>query len=149
MPEASQLVDVLLVDDSEQDGELALRVLRQHPLCRNVAWARDGAEALAFIFGDGFGDGALSLVPRVILLDIKLPKLDGHQVLKTLRADPRTRRIPVVMMTSSMQERDIEEAYAHGANSFIVKPVNFDGLTEVVSQVGTYWLQLNQPPRLP
>ena len=140
-------IDILLVEDNPQDAELTLRVLRKRNLANHLTWVKDGAEAFEFIFGPSEGPAApLACVPQLVLLDLKLPKVDGHEVLRRLKSDPRTRAIPVVMLTSSREEADIERSYEMGANSYIVKPVEFDAFVEAVTQVGMYWVLLNQPP---
>ncbi len=140
-------VEILLVEDNPDDEELTLRVLRKHHLANHIQVVRDGAEALDFIFGHGaFAARDVQRAPRVVLLDLKLPKIDGIDVLRQMRADERTSTYPVVVMTSSKEERDIIETYKLGINSYIVKPVDFDQFAEAVRQVGFYWLLLNQPP---
>jgi CheY-like chemotaxis protein len=134
-------VEILLVEDNANDAELTLRALKQRNLANKVRVCRDGAEAMDF-FSDGAGP-----VPKVILLDLKLPKVDGLEVLRRLKQDDRTRAIPVVVLTSSREEPDIERAYALGANSYIVKPVDFEAFARAVSEVGLYWLLLNHPPQ--
>lgn len=138
-------LDVLLVEDSEQDAELTLRILRRHALAQRVVWVRDGAEALSCLFGQAeAADVPLAVRPRVVLLDIKMPRLDGHSVLRRVKSDPRTRDIPIVVMSSSNVERDIAASLESGANSYVVKPVGYDEFSEAVRQVGTYWLRVNQ-----
>lgn len=140
-------VDILLVEDNPNDAELALHALRKHKLANRIHLVRDGAEALEFIFGTGaYADRDLADQPKVILLDIKLPKVDGLEVLRSIKADTATRAIPVVMLTSSREERDIVEGYRLGVNSYIVKPVEFDQFTNAVRELGMYWLLLNKPP---
>jgi two-component system response regulator len=134
-------VEILLVEDNANDAELTLRALKQRNLANQVFVCRDGAEAMDF-----FADGA-SPVPKVVLLDLKLPKVDGLEVLRRLKGDARTRAIPIVVLTSSREEPDIERAYALGANSYIVKPVDFEAFARAVSDVGLYWLLLNHPPQ--
>ena len=142
-------VDILLVEDNPNDAELALHALRKHKLANRIHLVRDGAEALEFIFGTGaYADRDLADQPKVILLDIKLPKVDGLEVLRSIKADTATRAIPVVMLTSSREERDIVEGYRLGVNSYIVKPVEFDQFTNAVRELGMYWLLLNKPPTL-
>jgi CheY-like chemotaxis protein len=139
---ASGVVEILLVEDNPADAELTLRALSRSKLTNHVHVARDGAEALDFLFprsGPAAG-------PKVILLDLKLPKVDGLEVLRRLKADDRTRRIPVVVLTSSREEPDIVTSYRLGANSYIVKPVDFEAFVRAVSDVGLYWLLLNEPP---
>jgi len=133
-------VEILLVEDNPNDAELTLRALRQRNLANQVFVCRDGAEAMDF-----FENGA-SPVPKVILLDLKLPKVDGLEVLQHLKRNPRTKSIPIVVLTSSREEPDIEKAYELGANSYIVKPVDFDAFARAVADVGLYWLLLNHPP---
>ena len=134
-------VDILLVEDNANDAELTLRALKQRNLANQVFVCRDGAEALDFFF-----TGATP-VPKVVLLDLKLPKVDGLEVLRRIKDDARTKSIPVVVLTSSREEPDIERAYTLGANSYIVKPVDFDAFARAVSDVGLYWLLLNHPPQ--
>jgi two-component system response regulator len=140
-------VEILLVEDNPNDIKLAMHAFTSHNLANAVHVVRDGAEALEFIFcTDRYGDRKIENGPKVILLDLKLPLVDGTEVLRRIKADPRTRTIPVVMMTSSREERDIVASYQLGVNSYIVKPVDFDQFTEVVKQLGYYWLLINQPP---
>jgi two-component system response regulator len=139
----SPLIDILLVEDNPNDAELTLRALKEHNLANTVHLARDGAEALEFLFGEGPGRTA---VPKVILLDLKLPKVDGLEVLRRLKADDRTKLIPVVVLSSSREEPDIATSYRLGANSYIVKPVDFEAFVRAVSDVGLYWLLLNESP---
>ena len=141
--------EVLLVEDSASDAELALRALhRRHP-AQAIVHVQDGAEALAFLRGEGgFAGRDTNHLPKVILLDLKLPKLTGLEVLRAIKSDPLLRVIPVVMLTSSCQERDLAAAYRLGANSYIVKPVEFDSFSEAVATLGVYWLLLNHPPAL-
>jgi two-component system response regulator len=134
-------VEILLVEDNANDAELTLRALKQRNLANQVFVCRDGAEAINF-----FAQSA-SPVPKVILLDLKLPKVDGLEVLRRLKGDTRTKSIPVVVLTSSREEPDIERAYELGANSYIVKPVDFEAFARAVSDVGLYWLLLNHPPQ--
>lgn len=142
-------VEILLVEDNPYDVELTLHALQKHNLVNRIHVVRDGAEALDFLFCRGaYQSREFSPAPKVILLDLKLPKVDGIEVLRQLRSDERTRVLPVVIMTSSRQERDIVETYELGINSYIVKPVDFDQFCESVRQIGCYWLLLNQPPTL-
>jgi two-component system response regulator len=143
------MVEILLVEDNPNDVELALRALKKNHLANRIHVVRDGAEALEFIFGTGAYKSRSNQgygQPKVILLDLKLPKVDGLEVLRRLKGDERTRSIPVVMMTSSREERDVVESYRLGVNSYIVKPVDFDQFTEAVRQLGMYWVLLNNPP---
>ncbi len=145
MKEAN-LVEILLIEDNPEDLELALRALRKSNLENHIEVARDGAEALDFIFCEGpYSGRRIEDTPLVILLDLKLPKVDGLEVLARLKSDPRTRNIPVVVLTSSREQNDLVESYALGVNSYIVKPVNFERFAESVQQLGMYWLLLNQP----
>ncbi len=140
-------IEVLLVEDNPTDAELTLRALRGKGLRNNFVVARDGQEALDFLFAQGEHAGRdVRLGPKLVLLDLRLPKVDGTEVLKRIKSDERTKAIPVVVLTSSRQEPDIEKCYQLGANSYIVKPVDFDKLVEAVSELGVYWLLLNEPP---
>ena len=140
-------VEILLVEDNPNDVELALHALKRNNLSNPIHIARDGAEALEFVFRTGkFADRSPEDNPRVVLLDLKLPKVDGMEVLKQIKENPQTRAIPVVVLTSSREERDIVESYNLGVNSYIVKPVDFEQFTEAVRNLGLYWLLLNQPP---
>jgi CheY-like chemotaxis protein len=140
-------VEILLVEDNPSDIELTLHAFRKHKLTNRIHVVRDGAEALDFIFGTGgYAGRDVTDRPKVILLDIKLPKVDGLEVLRRIKGDPRTRTIPVVLLTSSREERDIIDGYNLGGNSYIVKPVEFDQFTGAVRELGMYWLLLNKPP---
>ncbi len=140
-------IELLLVEDNPQDLELALRALNKAKLANRIQVARDGAEALDFIFCEGPHAGRkMDEGPKIILLDLKLPKVDGLEVLRRVKGDPRTRMIPVVVLTSSKEQRDVVESYQLGVNSYIVKPVNFDRFSAAVGDLGLYWLLLNQPP---
>ena len=141
-------VEVLLVEDNISDAELTIRELKKHHMANNLVHVKDGEEALDFIFGKGGYAGKRDAMyhPKVILLDIQMPKLNGMEVLQQLKADPRTQSIPVVILTSSKENPDIMKCYELGANSYIVKPVNFEGFAEAIRNLGFYWLLLNQPP---
>jgi len=140
-------VDILLVEDNPNDAELALHAFRKHKLTNKIHLVRDGAEALEFIFRTGaYAERDPAEQPRVILLDIKLPKVDGLEVLRRIKGDDSTKSIPVVMLTSSREERDIIDGYRLGVNSYIVKPVEVDQFTNAVRELGMYWLLLNKPP---
>ena len=141
-------VEILLIEDNPLDADLALRALNKSRLANRVVWLKDGAEAVQYLFADS-GSHSASPQPRVVLLDLKLPKIDGHEVLQRLKADPRTRHIPVVMLTSSREESDIVRSYDLGVNSYIVKPVEFDKFADAVQTLGMYWLLMNQPPAPP
>ena len=137
---------ILLVEDNADDEELTLRALHKSNIMNRVVVARDGVLALDYLFSRGeFADRDPNEVPQVILLDLKLPKLDGLEVLRQLRADPRTKRLPVVILTSSAEEQDVLRGYDLGANSYIRKPVDFTQFVEAVRQLGLYWLVLNHP----
>lgn len=136
---------ILLVEDNPDDEELTIRAFKKNNLANEIAVARDGVEALEYLFGAEAG-GQLRPLPQLVLLDLKLPKVSGLEVLKEIRASERTRRMPVVILTSSGEERDLIEGYDLGANSYIRKPVDFDEFIDGVRQLGLYWLVLNQPP---
>ncbi len=140
-------VEILLVEDNPHDVELTLRSFKKNNLTNSIHVVRDGAEALEFIFAMGaYGDRKVEDKPRLILLDLKLPKVDGLEVLRRIKSDERTKVTPVVVLTSSKEEQDIVASYKLGVNSYIVKPVDFDKFIEAVSEIGLYWLLLNQPP---
>jgi two-component system, response regulator len=140
-------VEILLVEDNPQDAELTLRALGKHNLANTVVHVPDGKEALDFIFARGtYSHRDPEVCPRVVFLDLKLPKVDGLEVLRAIKGDARTRTIPVVVLTSSSEERDIVESYQLGVNSYIVKPVDFDKFVDAVHNMGLYWLLLNEPP---
>lgn len=140
-------VEILLVEDNPNDVELTLRALKKNNVTNRIHVARDGAEGLEFIFGRGKYLGRnLKDGPKVILLDLKLPKVDGLEVLRVIKSDPEARKVPVVVLTSSKEEQDIVESYKFGVNSYIVKPVDFTQFTDAVRQLGLYWILLNQAP---
>jgi two-component system, response regulator len=142
-------VELLLVEDNPQDLVLARRALQKANLTNRIHIARDGVEALDFVFGEGpHAARKISDGPKLILLDLKLPKIDGLEVLKRIKGDPRTRIIPVVVLTSSKEQSDVVESYQLGANSYIVKPVNFERFVEAVRELGLYWLLLNHAPKV-
>jgi two-component system, response regulator len=142
-------IEILLVEDNLQDLELAQRALRKANLGNRIQTARDGAEALEFIFCEGaYAARRIEDTPKAVLLDLKLPKVDGLEVLKRIKGDPRTSAIPVVVLTSSKEQNDVIESYQLGVNSYIVKPVNFERFVEAVQQLGMYWLLLNYSPNL-
>ncbi len=145
----SAIIEILLVEDSPEDLELTCRALKNANLGNHIQIARDGAEALDFIFCEGpHAERRIEDTPKMILLDLKLPKVDGLEVLQRIKGDPRTKHIPVVVLTSSKEQADIVKSYALGVNSYIVKPVNFEGFSAAVQELGMYWLLLNQPPKL-
>lgn len=139
---------ILLVEDNADDEALTLRALNKHHLSNDVVVTRDGEEALEFLFGTGrYADRDINAQkPQVVLLDLKLPKVDGLEVLRRIRADERTHLLPVVVLTSSNEQRDIIQAYGLGSNSYVRKPVNFNEFVEAVGQLGLYWFLLNEPP---
>ena len=143
------IVEILLVEDNPQDLELTLRALRKGNLTNRIQVARDGAEAMEFIFCEGEHAGRqIENGPKVILLDLKLPKVDGLEVLRRIKSDERTQSTPIVVLTSSKENSDVRECYRLGVNSYIVKPVNFERFAQAVQDLGMYWLLLNQPPRI-
>ena len=143
-------VEILLVEDNPRDAELTIRALKKRNMTNKLIWVKDGAEALAFLFRtDGYGKQEVCHRPKLILLDLKLPKVDGLEVLRQLKANAVSRTIPVVVLTSSREEQDVVRSYQLGVNSYIVKPVNFDNFSEAVAQLGLYWLLLNQAPDQP
>ncbi len=147
MLNSPNVIEILLIEDNPNDAELALRALKKHGLANKLKLLQDGAEALEFIFATGgYADRDLNHRPKLILLDLKLPKVDGLEILRRIKADERTRTIPVVVMTSSQEELDIVESYRLGVNSYIVKPVDFDKFVQSVADLGFYWLLLNKVP---
>ncbi len=143
-------VEILLVEDNEYDAELTIHALKQHNLANHLYHVEDGVEAMEFLTGTGrYADRDSTATPRVVLLDLKLPKLDGAEVLSRIRADERLKHVPVVVLTSSREERDLVRTYACGANSYVVKPVEFSDFTAAVADLGMYWLLLNKQPAMP
>jgi len=139
-------IDILLVEDNPRDAEMTLRALKKHNLANNVHVAKDGAEALDFIFSRGaYAHRDMNHVPKVVFLDLKLPKISGMEVLRAIKGDERTLTIPVVVLTSSQEEKDMVESYRLGVNSYIVKPVDFDKFSEAVGELGLYWMLINKP----
>lgn len=136
-------VEILLVEDNPADAEIAIRALKQHHLANRIVHVMDGREALDFIFG---ADDTVGSIPRVVLLDLKLPRVSGMEVLKAIKESPETRAIPVVVLTSSSEESDLVESYNLGANSYLVKPVDFEKFSEAIKDFGLYWLLLNRQP---
>jgi len=141
--------EILLVEDSQDDLDMTLRALRKANMANHIEVARDGVEALDFIFCEGAHTARkIENMPKLILLDLKLPKVSGMEVLRRIKGDPRTKMIPVVMLTSSKEQKDVIESYGLGTNSYIVKPVDFESFAEAVQKLGMYWLLLNQPPQI-
>jgi CheY-like chemotaxis protein len=142
-------IEILLVEDNSTDAELCIRALKKNNLANNLVWVKDGAEALDFLFATGaYADRNVAIPPKVVLLDLRLPKVDGMEVLRRIKSDERTKAIPVVVLTSSKEDRDIAESYQLGVNSYISKPVEFDSFAKTVSELGMYWLLVNRPPVL-
>ena len=139
-------VEILLVEDNALDAELTMRALKSGALANNLFWVKDGQEALDYLFRAGDYAGRENTVPRIVLLDLKMPKVDGMEVLKAIKADDRTKRIPVVVMTSSQEEKDLAQTYDLGVNSYVVKPVDFNALADLARQAGYYWLAINRTP---
>ncbi len=143
----SEPIEILLVEDNPNDLELTLHALERHNLANKIHIVRDGEEAMDFLFCRGaFSARTFDAPPKVVLLDLKLPKVDGLEILRAVKADSRTKAVPVVVMTSSKQQRDLVESYQLGVNSYIQKPINFQEFQEVIRQLGYYWLAINQPP---
>jgi two-component system, response regulator len=141
-------LEILLVEDDPADAEMTLRALRQKNLANRVHWVKDGAEALEFMFrSGGYAGRDPNHTPKLIMLDIKMPKVDGIEVLRQLKANPETRTVPVVVMTSSNEEQDVIESYRLGVNSYIVKPVHFDVFLDTVAKIGLYWVLTNRVPQ--
>jgi two-component system response regulator len=140
-------IEILIVEDNRDDAELTIRALQKQNLANKLIHLQDGAEALDFLFATGKYTGRnLDFVPRVVFLDLKMPKVDGKEVLRAIKSDPRTRTIPVVILTSSAEDPDVRVCYDLGANSYIVKPVEFDKFAHIVSDLGLYWILINKTP---
>jgi CheY-like chemotaxis protein len=144
--EPFEQVEILLVEDNENDAELTMRALKKRRLANRITWVKDGQEALDYLFREGPYQGREETKPRLVLLDLKMPRVDGIEVLRAIKRDERTKRIPVVIMTSSEEERDIAASYDLGVNSYVVKPVDFDALADVAGKAGYYWLAINHAP---
>ncbi len=140
-------VELLLVDDSPTDAELCIRTLKNHKLANDITWVKDGEQALDFLFARGeFSGRTMEQPPKVVLLDLRLPKVDGLEVLRQVRADDRLKPVPVVVLSSSREDRDIIESYRLGANGYVSKPVEFHEFSDAVTKLGLYWLLVNKPP---
>jgi len=141
-----QQVEILLVEDSKADADMTMRTLKKRGIANNVEWVKNGVEAMEYLFREGAFANRPTGTPKLVLLDLKMPLMDGLQVLERMKADPRTQAIPVVMMTSSREEGDVLASYRLGVNSYVVKPVDFRDFAEMVSEVGMYWMLSNQVP---
>ena len=146
--EQFEQVEILLVEDSPLDAELTMTALSSGKVANRIVWVKDGAEALDYVFRRGAYAGREDLPPRLILLDLKMPKVGGMEVLKEIKSDGRLKKVPVVIMTSSDEESDVADTYELGANSYVVKPVDFTALAEVTRQAGFYWLAINRGAQL-
>jgi CheY-like chemotaxis protein len=144
--ETIEQVEILLVEDSELDAELTMRALKNSKLANTLTWVKDGQQALDYLFRHGDYADRANTVPRLVFLDLKMPRVDGIEVLKAIKADERTKRIPVVVMTSSQEEKDVAQTYDLGVNSYVVKPVDFNALVDVAGRAGYYWLAINRTP---
>jgi len=144
--EQFEQIEVLLVEDNERDAELTMRALRKGGLADKLLWVKDGEQGLDYLFRRGAFSAREDVAPRLVLLDLKMPRVDGIEVLQAVKADERTRRIPVVVMTSSQEEKDVAQTYDLGVNSYVVKPVDFADIAEIVRQAGFYWLAINRTP---
>jgi two-component system, response regulator len=141
-----QAIEIILVEDNPHDAEMTMRALTKNNILNKIVHLEDGAEAIDFLFGNGLYDGRnINIKPKVILLDLKMPKLSGIEVLRVIKSDEHTKTIPVVVLTSSKEDPDIRACYELGANSYIVKPVGFENFTKSIADLGLYWLLLNQP----
>jgi CheY-like chemotaxis protein len=148
MADVHHEVEILLIEDSLEDAELTIRVLKEQNLANRLVWLKNGAAGLDFLFGRGaYAGRGVAEAPRLVLLDLNLPKISGLEVLQQLKADPRTRKIPVVVLSSSTQDKDILRTYDLGVNSYVSKPVHFEEFAAVVTQMGLYWMLINKPPK--
>jgi CheY-like chemotaxis protein len=148
MADVHHEVEILLIEDSLEDAELTIRVLKEQNLANRLVWLKNGAAGLDFLFGRGaYAGRGVAEAPRLVLLDLNLPKISGLEVLPQLKADPRTRKIPVVVLSSSTQDKDILRTYDLGVNSYVSKPVHFEEFAAVVTQMGLYWMLINKPPK--
>ncbi len=149
MAEDYQAIEVLLVDDDELDAELTIRALRKEGLANRIYWAKDGQEGLDFVYRQGSFKDRDGTNPKLILLDIKMPKVDGIEVLRRLKSDSATRLIPIVIMTSSDRDRDVIESYRLGVNAYVVKPIDFENLSKAITHLGFFWMAVNRLPADP
>jgi two-component system response regulator len=141
-------IEVLLVEDSVSDAEMTIRALKKNNMANQLLHLKDGAEALDFLFAEGaYSDRLIENTPRVVLLDLKMPKVNGIEVLRRIKSDERTKKIPVVILTSSKEDPDIQKCYDLGVNGYVVKPVEFDEFYKAISSIGLYWMIVNEPPR--
>ncbi|MEO8038539.1 MAG: response regulator [Betaproteobacteria bacterium] len=145
---ALEAVEILLAEDSDADAEMTLRALRKNKVTNSVVRVKDGAEALQYLYREGAFAGRADVLPKLVLLDLKMPKVDGIEVLRRIKDDPALRAIPVVMLTSSAEERDVVDSYALGVNSYLVKPVEFERFVDEVARAGCYWTLMNNVPYL-
>jgi|ERR1035437_4120429 two-component system response regulator len=144
----NSLIEILLVEDNPDDAKLTIRALKKNNLANKLHHVKDGQEALDFIFAEGiYSDREIEIKPKVILLDLKMPKVDGVEVLRKIKGDERTKKIPVVVLTSSKEDPDIQTCYDLGANCYVVKPVDFEAFMNAVAELGLFWLLINQPPK--
>lgn len=144
----TRTIEILLIEDNPNDAELTIRALKKNNIANNILHIGDGEEALEFFFATGrYKDRSENITPKVVILDLKLPKVSGIEVLQKVKSDERTKLIPIVVLTSSKEERDVIESYKYGANSYIVKPVDFNKFAESIKELGFYWLILNEPPK--
>ncbi len=141
-----QTVEILLVEDSAHDAEMTMRVLKRRGIVNEIAWVKDGVEAIEYLFCEGEYADRDNGMPKLVLLDMKMPRMDGLQVLRKLKSTEKTKHIPVIMLTSSQEESDLMNSYLSGVNSYIVKPVDFEQFDETIAQVGMYWAVVNQTP---
>jgi CheY-like chemotaxis protein len=144
--ESFEQVEILLVEDNERDAELTMRALKKGGLANKLLWVKDGQQAMDYLFRHGEFAGREDVVPRMVLLDLKMPKVDGIEVLRAVKSNERTKRIPIIVMTSSQEEKDVAQTYDLGVNSYVVKPVDFAAVADTVRQAGYYWLAINRTP---
>jgi CheY-like chemotaxis protein len=144
--EQFEQVEILLVEDNPLDAELTIRALKKGGLANKLLWLKDGEQALDYLFRRGSYADRDDILPRLVLLDLKMPRVDGIEVLKAIKGEERTRRIPVVIMTSSQEEKDVAQSYELGVNSYVVKPVDFGAFADIARQAGFYWLAINRAP---